>query len=203
MSRLQKLGGIAALINVTVAIAMLAVATMLIGVATMSDPNQLIELAIDNPGPLLLQDGLKLIAAAVSAVLVWALASYLSPNNSTLLLVAIGCGFGSVVCLAGNAILSLYTISQATPDAPATFLHHLNRLIGILAWAAIGLDGLWLLLVSGIALKRQQLPRPLCYLGCGMGGLSLVPPLGIIVLLLSMVWSVWLGLVLLTAEPTG
>ena len=64
MSRLQKLGGIAALINVTVAIAMLAVATMLIGVAAMSDPNQLIELAIDNPGPLLLQDGVKLIAAA-------------------------------------------------------------------------------------------------------------------------------------------
>ena len=70
-------------------------------------------------------------------------------------------------------------------------------MIGLLALGAIVLDGVWLLLISWIALKHQQLPKRLCYLGLGMGVLSLVPPLGIIVLLLGIVWSGWSGRVFL------
>jgi hypothetical protein len=151
-----------------------------------------------------IQDGLKLVSAVISSVLILALANYLRRDASALLSVATGFGFLSVLCLVGNATLSLYAISQAsTYDQAALSGSHLHSMIGILAVAAISLDGLWFLLVSWTALKSQQLPDSLCYLGLGMGVLSLVPPLGIIVLLLSMVWSVWIAQVLLKEESMG
>lgn len=199
MPHLHKIGGIAAFINVVVAIATLATIIFLIGVSAIANPNELIDLAIHNPTPLLIQDGLKLVSAIVSVVLILALASYLRREHSVLLSVATGFGFLSVLCLLGNAAVSIYAISQAaTIYEQATSLgHQLNRIISILALAAISLDGVWLALVSWTALKNQKLPNVLCYFGLSMGVLSLVPPLGIIVLLLSLVWSVWIGRVLL------
>jgi hypothetical protein len=204
MTHLQKLGGIAAFINVIVVMATLATVIFLIGFSALVDPNQLIDLAIYNPAPLLIQDGLKFVSAGISSVLILALRNYLRRDDPALLSVATGFGFLSVLCLVGNATLSLYAISQAsTYNQESLSGNHLSSMIGILAVAAISLDGLWLLLVSWTALKSQQLTNPLCYLGLGMGVLSLVPPLGIIVLILSIVWSVWMGQVLLKEESTG
>lgn len=204
MTHLQKLGGIAAFINVIVVIATLATVIFLIGFSAIADPNKLIDLAIHNPAPLLIADGLKLVSAVISSVLILALANYLGRNASALLSVATGFGFLSVLCLVGNATLSLYGISQAsTHDQESMSGNHVSSMIGILAVAAISLNGLWFLLVSWTALNSQQLPNSLCYLGLGMGVLSLVPPLGIIVLLLSMVWSVWMGQLLLKEESMG
>jgi hypothetical protein len=204
MTHLQKLGGIAALVNVIVAIATLATVIFLIGFSAIADPNKLIDLAIRNPAPLLIQDGLKFVSAGISSVLILALANYLRRDASALLSSATGFGFLSVFCLVGNATLSLYAISQAsTYDQAALSGSNPSSMIGILAVAALGLDGLWFLLVSWIAFKSQQLPSLLCYLGLGIGILSLLPPLGIIVLLLSMVWSVWIGQVLLKGEPAS
>ncbi|MGD1859007.1 MAG: hypothetical protein ACFB0E_03435 [Leptolyngbyaceae cyanobacterium] len=204
MTHLQKLGGIAAFINVIVLIATLATVIFLIGFSAIADPNKLIDLAIHNPTPLLIQDGLKFVSATISSVLILALANYLRRDASALLSVATGLGFLSVLCLVSNTVLSLYAIFQvAAHDETALSGDPLNGMIGILAMAAISLDGLWLLLVSWTALKGQQLPSPLCYLGLGMGILSLVPPLGIVVLLLSLVWSVWIGRVLLRENPAS
>ncbi|MCC3408914.1 MAG: hypothetical protein JGK17_25740 [Microcoleus sp. PH2017_10_PVI_O_A] len=204
MTHLQKLGGIAAFINVIVVMATLATVIFLIGFSAIADPSKLIDLAIHNPTPLLIQDGLKLVSAGISTVLILALGNYLQCDTPGLLSVATKFGFLSVLCLVGNAILSLYAIFQAsTYDRAASSSNHLHNMIGILAVAAISLDGLWFLLMSWTALKSQKLPNFLCYLGLGMGILSLVPPLGIIVLMLSMVWSVWMGQVLLKEESTG
>jgi hypothetical protein len=204
MTHLQKLGGIAALVNVIVAIATLATVIFLIGLSAIADPNKLIDLAIHKPAPLLIQDGLKFVSAGISTVLILALENYLRRDASALLSIATGFGFLSVFCLVGNATLSLYVISQAsTYDQAALSGSNPSSMIGILAVAALGLDGLWFLLVSWTSLKSQQLPKFLCYLGLGIGILSLVPPLGVIVLLLSIVWSVWIGQVLLKGEPTG
>jgi hypothetical protein len=199
MPHLQKLGGIAAFTNVAVAIATLAVASMLIGFTAMSDPSKLAELAVHNPTPLLIQDGLKFVSAVISTVLILALASYLHRDSSTLLSIATGFGFFSIFCLVVNAGLSLYAISHATvlAEGAGRMGEQLSRMIGILAIAVLICDGLWYLLMSWTALKNQGLPKRLCYLGLGIGTLSLVPPLGIIVLLLGIVWSAWIGRVLL------
>jgi hypothetical protein len=204
MIHLQKLGGIAAFANVIVVIATLAIVFFLIGISAIANPSQLIDLAIRNPAPLLIADGLKLVSAGISIVLILALRSYLKTDLPTapalrLLSVATGFGWFSVLCLVGNATLSLYAISQASIDVSGQYFH---RILGILAIAAISLDGLWFLLISWIGLKHQKLPNVLCYLGIVMGGLSLIPPLGMIVLLLSMVWSVWIGQVLLKEKAT-
>lgn len=58
-------------------------------------------------------------------------------------------------------------------------------------------DGLWYFLFSYSVLKSNQLPKLLIYLGFAMGILSLVHQLEIFVLVLSVVWSVWLGQLLL------
>ncbi|MEM1256385.1 MAG: hypothetical protein AAGI69_28445 [Cyanobacteria bacterium P01_H01_bin.21] len=188
--------------TVAVAIATLAVVTMLIGFTAMSDPNKLAEVAVHNPKPLLIQDSLKFVSAVISTVVILALANYLHRDTSALLLIATGFGFFSVFCLVVNATLSLYAISQATAfEQGSGGGERLNRIIGMLAMAVLICDGVWHLLISWTALKSQGLPKCLCYLGLGMGTFSLVPPLGIIVLLLSIVWSVWVGRVLLQKKP--
>jgi hypothetical protein len=194
---LQKLGGIAAWMNGLVAIATLATATILIGVAAMSDPSKLAELAVQNPVPLFIQDGLKIVSAIVSTVLIVTLANYLKSDDSRLLSIATGLGSLSILCLVVNATLSLYAIFQVTtPDRGATS-EQLSSIISILAIIVLLCDGLWQLLLSWTALRHQKLPKGLCYLGLGIGMLGLVPPLGIIVLMLNIVWSVWIGQVLL------
>jgi hypothetical protein len=204
MTHLQRLGGIAAFVNVLVVMATLATVIFLIGFSAIADPSKLIDLAIHNPAPLLIEDSLKVLSAGISGVLILAIANYLWRDDSALLSVAIVFGILSILCLIGNAILSIYLISQASLyDQMELSGNQINSMIGILAVAAISLDGLWFLLMSWTALTNQQLPSLLCYLGIGMGVLSLVPPLGIIVLLLSVVWSVWIGQVLLKNAPAG
>ncbi len=195
----QKAGGIAAFINALLAIATLVVAFGLIGPAALTDNTKLVELAINNPAPLIIQDLLKFASAVVAIVLVVALFSRLRGESPTVMRVATSLGFLSILCLLANASLSLYAITQAANFASeqAEMGKQLNGLIGLLGMAVIVVNGLWYLLVSWSARKTNRLPRRLSHLGLVMGALSLVPPLGIIVLLLSIVWSLWLGRVLL------
>ena len=194
----QKAGGIAAFINALLAIATLVVAFGLIGPAALTDDTKLVELAINNPAPLIIQDLLKFASAVVAIVLVVALFSRLRSESPTVMGLATLFGFLSILCLLANASLSLYAVSQAANFAQgqAEMGKQLNGLISLLGMAVIAVNGVWYLLVSWMALKTERLPRRLCYLGLVMGGLSLLPPLGIIVLLLSLAWSVWLGLIL-------
>lgn len=198
MADIQKLAGMAAFINAAVAVTTLMVAVFAIGLSALADPNKLVDLAIHNPRPLLVQDFLKLVSAAISCVLILALCNRLRCHTPKSILVATVFGFSAVICLVANAALSLHAIFQvasATEGTPAAG-DRLNSLIGLLAIATIMLDGCWFLLVSLAALKSDRLPKSLSYLGLGMGVLSLVPPLGIVVLFLSILWSVWLGQIL-------
>ena len=83
--------------------------------------------------------------------------------------------------------------AQAQPNPGA----RLSAMIGVMGLAAIVTNGPWYLLVNWSALKSQKLPNALCYLGLAVGAVSFVPVLGIVVLLLSMVWSAGLGVALL------
>ncbi len=205
VANIQKLGGLAAVLNAVVAVAMLVVAIVLIGPSTLAHPGKLVDLAIHNPTPLIIQDALKFALAALASVLILALANRLRGHTPTLILVATIFGFLSVLGLVANAALSLYAISQAASSAPGASAvgNQLNGLIGVLALAVIVLNGVWYFLVSWSALKSHRLPQPLSYLGLGMGILSFAPPLGIIVLLLSTIWSLWLGQLLLKEGRAG
>lgn len=199
MSNIYKIGGIAAFINAVIAIASLSVALGLIGPAALTDSTKLVELAIHNPAPLVIQDLLKFVSAIVAVVLIAVLFSWLRNDAPKRMLFAIVFGVLAVLCLVSNASLSLFATSQAAQLTSITG-YQVNGMIGLLGMATLFLNGIWYLLVSSSALHSNRLPKPLSYLGLGMGILSLLPPLGILVLLLSVVWSVWLGQVLLKGE---
>ncbi len=198
MSRIQQIGSTAAFLNAALGITQLLVVLVLIGPAVMADRNLFVDMALHNPFPLFLQDGLKLIAAAVALALIWALYQQLASLAPTLLKVAAAFGVLAVIALVVNACLSLYATTQAANAAQG---EQLNGLIGLLALAAIFLNGPWYLLVSWVGLKAQWLPKALNYVGLALGALSLLPFLAILVLLLSLVWSVWLGVVFRKPMP--
>jgi hypothetical protein len=70
------------------------------------------------------------------------------------------------------------------------------------------LVGLWLLLVSWVALRSRVFPRALNWLGLGVGAaalVSVVPGLGlveVVVGLLQIVWFLWFGIVTAWRGPT-
>lgn len=210
---IQQIGGTAAFINVAVTIATLIVAFGFIGVAALSDPNKLMELAIRNPAPLIVQDVLKLVSSGIAVVLILALNNRLRDGFPKLMRIAIWFGLISVLCLLINAMLSLLMVAQAVDvfreqtwannlvyvmfqqQRTTVFVLQgfLNGLVNALGMAVIAINGVWYLLVSWAALKTNSLPRWVSYLGMTMGGLSLLPPLGILVLFLGIPWSFGLG----------
>jgi len=205
MSNVQTIGGVAAFINAVVSGATLVVAFGLIGLSALIDSRKLVELAISNPTPLIIQDVLKLVSAAIAVVLITALFNRLKSDAPKLMRVAAAFGSLAVLCLVINAGLSFFSVSQAANYALMTSdtSNQLIGMISLLGIAVIFLNGVWYLLISWSALKHHRLPKPLSYLGLGMGLLSLLPPLGILVLLFSVAWSLWLGQVLLKSEGAG
>jgi hypothetical protein len=212
MSRIEQISPIAAFLNALVSIVTLFVAVVLIGPAAMADRKLLMELAAHSPAPLVVQDWLKFVAAALTLVLIGALHIRLVTANPRVVLVATVFGLISVACLLANATLSLTAISQAArwaqeqPERGA----RVNTMIGEMGLAAILANGPWYLLVNWSALKSQRLPKALCWLGLAMAALSFVPILGAVILVLSIVWSAGLGTVFLkdktpagTSDPIG
>jgi len=159
-----------------------------------------VELAIHNPTPLLVQDSLKLASAVVAVVMILVLFHRLQSSAPGVMKVGALFGLLSVVCLVANAGLSLFAVWNVESIAQAQLQigKQINTLISLLGLAAIVFNGFWYLASSWVALRSNRLPRGPSLLGLLMGGLSLVPPLAILVLILSIPWSLLLGQALLS-----
>lgn len=205
MQNLQKISGYAALLNSIVSLAMLTVVFGLIGIAALSDKQKLVDLALNDPLPLILQDALKVLSAVIATALVLAFNDMLKNVAPVPIAIATAIGLLSVVCLVINAGLSFYAVSSAEQFASSNSQIgiKLNFAVGLLGMVVIVLNGIWYLVTSWQAKKSQRLPNALANLGLAMGILSLVPPLGIIVLLMSVVWSMWLSRIFLAAPNAG
>ncbi|MCC7358903.1 MAG: hypothetical protein IT317_05470 [Anaerolineales bacterium] len=199
----QQAGGLAALVQAGLALAALVVAFGLIGPDALTDSARLSALAATNPAPLFIQDGLKLASAAAAAILVVAVFHHTRAIAPDLMRWAAALGLLACLCLLANACLSLYAVAHIAGFAPgpAGLGGQLQGPIGMLGLAAIVINGLWYLLVSGSAVRTNTLPRRLSYFGLVLGALSLLPPLSILVLLLSVAWLVGLGRWLLSSRP--
>lgn len=196
-----KLGSIAAFGNAFAAGASLFVALALIGNNALNDPQQLVEFALQNPLPLLLQDALKFLSVATALVLIFSLWERLRSSTPRLMRVATIFGFLAIGLLIANAALSLFAISQAASHSQnIASANTLNSIIGILGLGTIMVNGVWYLLVNWSARKNGLLPRGLCWLGLVLGAASLVPFLALGVLVLGIVWTVWLGVELWSAQ---
>lgn len=200
----QQFGGIAALCNVFVGLATLVVVLVWIGPEAILNRRLLMQMAVSNPAPLFAQDLLKLAAAMISVMLILAFDERFRVVAPKAMSVAGVFGFASVSTLIANAALSAYAVMQAsTSQLTESTGEHLNMIVGVLAVAVVVLNGIWYLLTSRAALRAATYPKRLAQLGLVIGGMSLVPPLAIVVLLLSVAWSAWLAKVLLSRQPTG
>jgi hypothetical protein len=134
-----------------------------------------------------LKDGAPALAQAATAVgLIWAA-----------VLVASG-----MVFIAGmTAVVGLNAVDPAQAVAAWQAIEPVAQGLGGSGGELLG--GLWVLLVSTVALRTGALPKALGWLGVAVGAvgvLSVVPPLGDLAYgfgLLQIVWFVWLGVVML------
>jgi hypothetical protein len=191
MTNLKKIGAKAAYLNGVVALLTLITAFGFIGVSALVDKEKLIQLALQNPTPLIVQDFLKLLSAILAVILIGVFYHLFKICSPTISWIAAFFGFLGVFCLLLNAGLSLFLISKAHFPGNLTpgLINQLNLATGILGMKVIFFNGLWFLLINWLALKHKFLTKSLCYLGLTMGFLSLLPPLGIVVLFLNIFWS--------------
>lgn len=185
----------AAFLNAVVAVATFGVAVGLIGVGVLFDREQFLRMAVENPGPILLQDILKLLSAMASVLLVGAFHDRLHSESPVRMKVATSAGALAVVALLSNTALSLYGVLNARQLDAATGAR-LNSVVGILALVVLMASGVWYLLANLVALGAGALPRGLSRLGLAVGVASLLPPLGIVALVLSAAWSGQLAMTL-------
>lgn len=108
-------------------------------------------------------------------------------------------GMASVVALAATDKAAAITAWQAIEPVTQGLGGAGGELLG----------GLWVLLVSWVALRAGALPKPLCWLGVivGVAGVvSVVPPLREAMYLfglLQIVWFAWTGVALLATKSTA
>jgi len=212
MKNLQKMGGIAALY--AGAAYVVGIIGFLLVVGWPDDPVQQVAVIVNNQ---VTQHLLYVIVYQVWAfflvVLTLALYERLNADSPAIMQIAkaIGMIWATVVIASGmifnigmDNVVNLY----ATDPAQATTL-----------WLAISsvtngigggneiLGGLWMLLISWVALQAGALPKALNYLGIvvGLAGiLSALPGLGDVGLifgLIQIVWFIWLGIVMLRMNP--
>jgi hypothetical protein len=192
MLNTRRLAGVAAYLNAFVALGTLGVALLLIGPAALADRQTMAALALHNPMPLFIQDGLKIVSALIATVLIAGLYDRLQSAAPALALAASLFGAVSILCLVANAGLSLYATSQAALLS-AGRAQMLTFAISLLGLGALVANGPWYLLVSSAAWRSGRLPRALAGLGLVLGLLSFIPPLAFLLLLLTIAWSLALG----------
>ena len=196
MPEIHRSGAAAAFANGLLNLAMLFVAIILVGPSALVDREVFISMARTNPWPLLLQDVIKFGSSIALLILVLDLGKRLKDTNPTAVRTGTAFGLLSITLLIANGSLSLYATSQAA-GLEANAGVQLNLVIGVLGMASVVAGGLWYLLVNWVARKSGSLPSNLSILGSVAGAIALVPPIAILFLLLSIVWSIWLGVVLL------
>jgi hypothetical protein len=216
MKDLQKIGGIAALINAAAYIVGFGMALTLLAPVMDAGPDQYMTFLADNQMLMIAwYIIIYLIAGIFMVPLALALHERLKDKAPALMqnATAFGLIWAVTIIISGMiqvndvGIISDLYAKNPTQAAPVMLaLGAVERGIG----GAIELPGgIWILLVSWASLRTGGFPRPLNYLGLliGLAGIvTVVPALGEGGSVFGMgfiVWFVWAGLVLLRDRPSA
>jgi hypothetical protein len=210
MRNLQKAGGVASLANASIAIANLVVVFGVLGAEVAANPARVADMVTTQPLPLLLLEFFKILSAGAALVTVLAIHRRIHMNAPQQVKLATIAGVSSTLLLTIAGVIGAFTIALANARGGASqstgvsLYLTLNAIINGLGLGALFTNGIWYLLVSLAAIRMGLLPRVLCYLGVPLGIASLIafvlPPIALLVLLLSLIWAIWLGVFLLR-EP--
>jgi len=219
MKNLQKMGGVAALIEAaTFVVGMwLFVTLQAPSAAGDLEPVQQVALLIDNQAITYIGNLFIYVVAGIFLVIL-ALALYERLKVGSPAMVQTATAFGliwaGVVIAAGMVFnIGLGTVADLygkDPAQAATVWLAINSVFDGLEGGNVIFGGLWTLLVSWAALRAGGLPKALNYLGVviGVAGLiSVIPALEMIAFgffgLGGIVWFVWLGIVMLRSSPSA
>jgi hypothetical protein len=211
MPGLQRAAGIASLLNALISIANVLVVLGILGTEMVSDPTLVAEYARNNPFPIVVLELLKIFSAVSALFVVFGIYQRLKENSSRSLQFATLAGIVSVLLLLTAGSLGLLTIALANRTEGITqsfgipaYLKY-SMIINNLGLAAVLANGIWYILVSFTGISTELLPRRLGYVGAPLGTVSLIafvlPSIALLVLILGLIWSTWLGLFLLR-EPS-
>ena len=214
---LQKMGGVAALFHAAAYVVGIVLGVTLIFPILDSDPGQYMAFVANNHSLMYIWNLISYWGSAVTLV-VMALALYerLKAGSPALVQTATVFGFiwAGLIIASGNLMLfdlgvvaDLYGKDPAQTktvwlalEAVETGIVSGNELVG----------SLWVLLLSLGALRTGELTRTLNYLGVAVGVagiLTIVPALaGTVIMIFAsgmIVWSIWLGIVMLRSRPSA
>lgn len=176
--------------------------------AALNDPAKALPFAATSPFPSILFL-VTILWAVTVAIPVLALYERLRTHSPGV--IAIATTFGLMVAVlflargilgfSGLPVLANLFAQNPTEVGPAYLA--VNTVLSALAASAVFAYGVWLLLTNWVALKSAALPRLHGYLGLIFGGAGvlgfLIPPLTLLGAVLGVVWTLWLGIVLLRA----
>ena len=211
MKDLQKIGGIAALIHAAAYVVGIVLGVTLIFPILDADPGGYLAFLADNQTLMYLWNLISYWGSAITLVIM-ALALYerLKTSSPTLVQAATVFGFiwAGLIIVSGNLMLRdvgsvayLYAKNPAQAETVWAALEAVEN--GIVSGNEL-VGSLWVTLISFAALRTGGLTRALNYLGMALGAagiLTIVPALaGTTVMIFGpgmIVWSVWLGIVML------
>lgn len=221
MNDLQKMGGVAALIEAVTFMVGFALYLTLLASADYGsldvDPVQNVAFLADNQAIMYVWNLIIYVAFGIFlVVLALALHERLKAGSPAMVQTATALGLiwaglviasGMVANIGTSMVVDLYSND---PDQAASLWLALNFVVDGLGGGNEIVGGLWILLVSWAALRAGGLSRALNYLGVviGVAGLlTVVPALGepggAIFGLGSIAWFAWLGLVMLRSNPSA
>lgn len=212
MKTLQKIGGFAALYaGIAYIVGMIG---FLLVVGWPEDPVQQVNVLVNNQSA---QHMLYLIVYQIWAVVLVVLTLALYERFKTIspamvqIVTAIGIIWATLVIASGmifnigmETVVNLYGKDPAQATTVWLVIESVTNGIG---GGNEIVGGLWMLLISWVALQAGGFPKALNYLGVVVGAagiLSALPALGDVGLifgLVQIVWFIWLGIVLLRSNP--
>lgn len=213
---LQRAGGIAALYIALAYLAAIPYFIVLVNYPSVVDPVQKVILLKDNYISMYLMHAISFEFVALGLIVV-TLAIYqrlkdLAPSLAQVATVVglIWAGLLMASVMVFNYGMGVVVRLYATaPDQAVSAWQALEPTAEALGGAGGELlGGVWMLLLSGAALRTKEFPRPLSWLGAGIGTvgiLSLVPALnglGVVFGLLQIVWFFWLGIIMVRGRET-
>jgi hypothetical protein len=217
MNSLQKSGGIAALLHATAYVVGMVLGFTLIFPLLDAAPDQYLRFVSENQTLVYLWNLIAYWGSAITLVImVLALYERLKDGAPALSLTAAAFGliWAGLIIASGNLMLhnigvvaGLYSADPAQAVTAWTALESVE--VGITSGNEL-VGSLWVLLLSVAALRTGQLSRGLAILGVVLavaGLLTIVPALYDSLVMVfgpgMVVWSIWLGIVLLRQKPAA
>ena len=216
LTKLQKLGGISALVEAAVYVAGFVLFFTVLDSSGYDGPVQKLAFLVDNRSAIYIGNLLIYVVFGVFlVVLVLALYHRLKAERPELMQVATGFGLiwaglviasGMIANIGMSAVIDLY---KTDPDQAASLWRAISTMQEALGGGNEIVGGLWVLLLSWAALRTGGLPTALNYIGLviGLAGiLTVVPTFGVLMDVFGLgqiVWFTWLGISMLRGAPNA